>query len=444
MSNSNLEKAQNFLRNSVTLKLIMIAILMILLLIPQVMIEEIIHERQVLSSIAIQEVSNKWANSQHINGPILTIPMVYTIPSKEEDKETQTETRYLRVLPKTLNINGNIMPRELERGIYNAIVYQSDLTMSGTIALPIINKENLIEVKYDDAEITLGISDLRGIKEDLKFNWGEYELSVQSGSSITSMESGVTIPLHNSHFENDSLKSFSMELKLQGSKRMAFSPTGEITTVKIESSWADPSFDGFFLPDTRQVSADGFTAEWKILELNRNYPSYWYGNTYFNRIQESTFGITLFLGTGDYQKAIRSAKYGVMIITLTFLIFFLTEVLYRRNIHPFQYTLIGLALCLFFILLVAFTEHMTYGVAYTLGAIAIILMISLYSLSVFKSYKMTVILALLLSIVYIFLYVTLQSADYALLIESIGLTAILGATMYFTRNIDWYKSHSPT
>tara|TARA_B100000497_G_C7690677_1_gene419789 strand:- start:545 stop:1879 length:1335 start_codon:yes stop_codon:yes gene_type:complete len=440
MTKTNLDTTKIWLKNSITLKLIVITFMIILLLIPQEMIETIIHERKTLRSAAIQEVSNKWAKKQQIDGPILTIPLVYTIDSDEIDKEKLTETKYLRVLPSDLKINGTISPKELRRGIYKVIVYQSDLDINGVIQIPKIKEENLIEVKWKDAHITVGISDLRGIKEDIKLKWGESILNIHSGSNISAIGSGITARIKNLNTKNNSPIPFSFNLNLQGSERLSFSPNGDVTVVNISSPWADPSFDGNFLPNIREISEDGFIASWKILEFNRNYPSAWYGQTYFSKMQESTFGVSLYSGIDNYQKSIRSAKYGAMIIALTFLTFFLIEVLYKRTTHPFQYALIGLALCLFFVLLVALSEHMPYEIAYVMGALSIIIMVSLYSLSVFRDKRMSFLLAVVLSLIYAFMYVTLQSADYALLIGSIGLTAILGATMYFTRNIDWYRS----
>ena len=141
----------------------------------------------------------------------------------------------------------------------------------------------------------------------------------------------------------------------------------------------------------------------------------------------------------DYHKSMRSAKYGVMCIALTFLIFFLVEILNKRRIHPFQYALVGLGLVLFYVLLVSISEHSNFNLAYLISSIAIVSMISLYSLSVFKEKKLSLLLLLTLIAVYGFLFVTLQLADYALLMGSIGLTLILSATMYFSRNINWYN-----
>ena len=225
---------------------------------------------------------------------------------------------------------------------------------------------------------------------------------------------------------------------------MSFVPLGNVTEVEIESNWPSPSFNGNFLPDFREVTDDGFSAKWKILQLNRNFPQSWIGRNQSEKMDEASFGVDLILPLDDYRKSMRSAKYAVMTITLTFLIFFLVEILNKKKIHPFQYALVGLALCLFYVLLISISEHSNFNVAYGISTFGIVAMISLYSLSAFKMKKLTVLLVATLSGIYGFLFVTLQLADYALLMGSVGLTLILGATMYFTRNINWYNLNIET
>ena len=181
-----------------------------------------------------------------------------------------------------------------------------------------------------------------------------------------------------------------------------------------------------------------------MLQLNRNFPQSWIDTGEAEKLQNAAFGVDLILPLDDYQKSMRSAKYAIMTIVLTFLIFFLVEILNGRKIHPFQYTLVGLALSLFYILLISISEHTNFNLAYAISTCAIVGMISLYSMSVFKMPKLSMLLVATLIGIYGFLFVTLQLADYALLMGSIGLTIILAITMYFTRNINWYKLNIAT
>ena len=441
--NTLITKVNNWIKNSVTLKLAIITILMLLLLVPTIMIKGIIGEREKLSKLAIDEVSSKWADSQEINGPILTIPLIY---ESEQDGKITTTSKYWHLLPANLNIDGEIEPEKLKRGIYEIVVYKSQLAISGDFDLshqPDI--ANLKEIKYDQSFITIGISDLRGIKNQINFRWDGQNLNVKPGSKISELAySGVTVDLPGLGDKINNNLDFDFSLKLHGSKNISFIPAGGKTTVSISSSWPSPSFNGNFLPDEREISKEGFNANWQILQLNRNFPQSWVETDQGIKMKEAAFGVDLILPLDDYQKSMRSAKYAVMTIALTFLVFFLVEILNKRKIHPFQYILVGLALCLFYILLVAITEHTNFNFAFVLSSLAIISMVSLYSLSIFKDGKLTSLLLTTLSGIYGFLFITLQLADYALLMGSIGLSLILGTTMYFTRKINWYKLNIKT
>ncbi len=435
---SILSQANDWIRNSVMLKFLIITILMLLLLIPLFMVTDIIEEREELNEAAIAEVSAKWAGPQVINGPILVLPVDYSILDEDQVK---TVTRYMHILPDQLDINGQISPEQLKRGIYEVVVYKSDLAISGSFKLDVpIDSTELKQIRYKDAFLTMGISDLRGIEDNMNFRWDDKDLEVKPGSLIPqTIPTGVTVDLPDLAEAKDSPIPFTLKLKLQGSQNMRFIPLGSTTNVSIHSDWPAPSFTGNFIPDNREVGEEGFTAKWKILQLNRNFPQTWTGPLQFSQLESAVFGLDLLLPLDDYQKAMRSAKYGAMTIALTFLVFFLVEILNKRKIHPFQYALVGLALCLFYILLVSLSEHMIFNYAYAVATLSIVSMITLYSLSVFHVKKLTMILAVTLIAIYGFLFVTLQLADYALLMGSVGLTIILAMTMYFTRNINWYK-----
>ncbi|HNP19365.1 MAG TPA: cell envelope integrity protein CreD [Fulvivirga sp.] len=450
--NTLIDNVGSWIKNSVTLKLITITILMLLLLIPNSMVDSIIVERESLSAQTNTEVSSKWAGSQQINGPILTIPVVYEYEDEIKEKKTLIRhTQYYHLLPQNLKIDGEVKPLKLKRGIYEVIVYKSNLSLSGNFNMVQLDADrkidhtNLKEIKYDQAFLTIGISDLRGIKDELTVNWNGQKLEAKPGTLLSSMvPTGVTIELPSIEDNLESVIHFDFDLALQGSKDVSFVPLGNTTEVALRSNWSSPSFNGNFLPDSREVSETGFIAKWKILQLNRNIPQTWTGLTQRQNMSEATFGVTLMSSVDDYKKSVRSSKYAVMTIALTFLIFFLVEILNKRKIHPFQYALVGLALCLFYVLLVSISEQVNFNFAYGISSFTIITMISLYALSVFKSKRLTLVLVGTLLGIYGFLFVTLQLVDYALLIGSLGLVLILGLTMYFTRNINWYKLHTAT
>ena len=438
-----IERVNTWIKNSVTLKLITVTILMLLLLIPSSMIKSIISERENLNNEAIIEVSSKWAEGQEIQGPILTIPLIY---EDIKDDNIYQITKYWHILPEELNITGIIEPETLRRGIYEIVVYKSDLSVSGVFELnKSVDQTKLKEIQYDKAFLTIGISDLRGIEDQIHLEWNKQNLEAQPGSKISQMiYSGVTINLPDIEMLIDKTVEFNFKMNLQGSQYMSLIPLGNTTNVNISSNWQSPSFNGNFLPDDREVTNEGFTANWKILQLNRNFPQTWIGSKHEEKMQNSAFGVNLIMPLDDYQKSMRSAKYAAMTIALTFLIFFLVEILNGRKIHPFQYVLVGLGLVLFYVLLVSISEHSNFNIAYIISSVAIVSMITLYSYSIFRVRKLTFLLFTTLVGIYGFLFVTLQLADYALLMGSAGLTLILGLTMYFTRNVNWYKLNIET
>ncbi len=435
---SILDKINNWIKNSVMLKLVTITILMLLLLIPLSMIFDIIQERENLNREVAEDINSKWARAQKISGPILSIPVIYQY--QNEDK-IETIRRYWNILPEELNISAIVNPKMLRRGIYEVAAYSSELNIDGYFDLPEQpDRAGLKEILYNQAFVSFGISDLRGIKNKIDFDWNGKNLNVNSGSKINSIiPSGINVQNLGISEGSKGKIHYNIKLSLQGSTNISFTPLGSTSTVKLKSNWKSPSFMGTFLPDERNIDENGFEASWRVLKLNRNFPQSWLGDSYSPEINAASFGVDLLIPADDYQKSTRSAKYGIMTITLTFLIFFLVEIINKRKIHPFQYALVGLSLCLFYVLLVSLSEHLHFNTAYVLSTMAIVSMISLYSLSVFKAKKLSYLLILALIGIYTFLFITLQIADYALLFGSIGLTIILALTMYFTRNIDWYK-----
>lgn len=436
-----LENVGQSIKRSVTLKLLSIFILMMLLMIPMSYVKSLIHERQTLKQQTIKEVSDKWANEQYVYGPILTIPLQKKVI---EDDKIKIIHNQAHILPSKLIVNGNVAPKTLRRGIYEVVVYDSKLSFTGKFdnVSGYLSDLKGYEAFPEEAFLTINISDLRGIKEKIVVKWNDNKKDVEPGSNIPSLiSSGITVKnilQSNDHNTFD----FSFDLQLQGSQFLGFIPLGKETNVHLTSDWKDPSFSGSFLPEDRNVTEDGFNAEWQVLELNRNYPQSWIGDRNIKEVQKSSFGVNLLLPTNDYQKSMRSAKYALLAISLTFLTFFLVEIFNKSRVHPFQYILIGLSLCLFYTLLVSISEHSNFNLAYLISSVAIISIIGLYAKSILHNVKQTVVLVIILCFTYTFVYITLQVQDYALLIGSIGLTAILAFTMYITRNVNWYQLSS--
>lgn len=434
--NINPSKSNSILKNSVTTKVAIIGVLILLLLIPMSMIESIIVDREHQREKAIKEVSNKWAGKQTITGPVLTIPMSYEVMV---NKQIVTKKENLHILPEDVIYKSTIEPKKLHRSIYEIVVYQSGLVTNGNFKLPDFSiYTDSKKIHFDKAYISIGISDLKGIKNKIALNFNGEKTRVTPGVKVNFIDSGITIPLPDLTPLVSKIIPFDFNMKLQGSQSISFVPVGNNTKVEINSPWDSPSFFGNFLPDNRIVTKDGFKASWNILELNRNFPQVWLNNEHTKKMQDAAFGVNLKLPMDDYQKTIRSAKYSVMIISLTFIMFFLVEALNKKKIHPLQYILIGAALCIFYILLVSISEHSNFNLAYLISAAAVISLITLYAHSAIKEFKITALILFVLLTIYGFVFVILQLSDYALLMGSIGLLVIIGLTMYATRNINWY------
>ena len=214
--------------------------------------------------------------------------------------------------------------------------------------------------------------------------------------------------------------------------------------MNLNSDWGDPKFNGAFLPDNHKITEKNFDAHWKVLHLNRNFPQQWHGNQF--QVNDAAFGVSLLIPVDHYQKSTRSAKYAIMIIAFTFLVFFFVEVLNKTRIHPIQYFLVGLALIIFYSLLLAISEHLNFNLAYLISSLATISLVVLYAHSIFRKISLSRFTALTLIILYAYVFVILQLQDYALLMGSIGLFVVMAIVMYLSRKIDWYnfKNESDT
>ena len=436
----NLEKVKNNLFNSVGLKLALIAFLSLLLMIPAFMIMDLIGEREQRSNETINEVTALWGNEQTLTAPVLTFQVV-TLP-KPGQNATGSTSRYVHFLPENLKITGNAEPEVRHRGIYRVVTYRSKLHVTGNFLPPDLEalKISKEEISGIDAWIEIGIPDMRGINQNIRIHWGDSVSPVIPGTiSREIMPSGVHAPVK---IDFTSAVTFSFDVDLNGSSGLNFIPLGKETNVDLTSTWTAPKFKGAFIPDNQKVDKNGFTAHWNILQLNRNYPQQWIDNQY--KVDESSFGVDLITQVDTYQKSMRSAKYAILFIVLTFLVFFFAEIMTSVRIHIFNYLLVGIALCVFYSLLTALAEYIPFTIAYLIAGTVIIGMIAVYAHSLYAKKQVTLTVTMTLAALYIYLFVILQLANYSLIIGNIGLVFILGLVMYFSRKIDWYspvKSH---
>lgn len=432
---SLIDETSNWIRNSITLKLVVIGILVLLLLIPASMIQDLIRERSENHEEVVEEVSGKWGTSQTITGPVLSIPYKTTI---EEKGKTYEKTEYAHFLPEKLNIEGEILPEIRKRSLYKVMLYNSKVTLKGSFTKPDVGLLNIPSNKilWNEAFITVGIPDLRGIRKAIEITWnsGKYigNPGVVSRDIVSSgINSRIAVNSETSEYN------FNIQLDFNGSENIRFVPLGKETNVSLKSAWSSPSFSGAFLPEKRDITPDGFVAQWNILHLNRNYPQQWTSENKHS-VESSQFGVDLLFPVDHYQKSTRSAKYAVMFLFLTFLVFFVNEILNKSRIHPVQYLLIGLALIIFYTLLVSLSEYIGFNIAYAIASLLTIGLITGYSFGI-TSKRGGVATGLVLVALYGFLFVLLQLEEYSLMVGSLGLFAILAGVMIASRKIDWYS-----
>lgn len=427
------------LRGSIVLRLLVIGLLVLLLLIPSGMISGLVHERQQRKAEVVGEVTGKWAKEQVIAGPVVTIP--YNHAWKDDKGVTRVETRFLQFLPRNLEVEAKIDPTIKHRAIYKVILYNLTADFKGDFVLDRLAGLGVAaaDVRWGEAFVSVGIPDMRGIKEAIVMNWEGrehlFEPGIRDGNELFHSGVSARIPLDRAAMDGRP-REFAFHLNLNGSGKLMLLPLGRTTEVRMRSPWVNPSFDGAFLPTKSEIGQDGFSASWKVLDLNRNYPQEWSGRA--PDIFDSAFGVKLFSPVDEYTMTTRAVKYTVMFVGLTFLLFFLVEVFNRRRIHPIQYLLVGLALCLFYLLLLSLSEHLGFGWAYLIAALATTILIAFYVRGALGKGAPGIATALSLAGLYGFLYVLLQNQDYALVIGSVGLFAIMAAIMFLSRHVDWY------
>lgn len=460
---------KNF-RNSVSFRLIIITILVLLLLIPIGFIKSLVYERQNLQENAINEISDKWSKSQLVKALVLTIPYeyyTYAYTSKknkngniEQVRELVKSVSYAHFLPNTLNIKSDINTTTRYRAIYEASVYSSVIDISGDFLFSDFDSLGIDRSKFffDQAFLSFGVSDARGIKERVYVEFDNHKYYFNSSTKYSKISNIYKDALSTDiKIVKKDRYTFSMKLYLNGSKSIYFMPYGRVTNANLSSLWKSPSFNGSFLPDSREIGENGFNAHYKIIDINRNYPqsftdssvsqleskpssSYDYSSrSYRTQHAHSSFGVDFKVPVDYYTKSNRSVKYALLFVVLTFLIFFLVEIFNKRLIHPFQYILSGLSLVMFFVLLLSFSEYIGFNKAYMVASLATIAVLSMYVSSILKNTKLSLYFSGILAFMYGFIFVLLQLESYTLLIGSIMLFVVLSLIMYISRKIDWYS-----
>lgn len=423
--------------------------LILILLIPIGIIDDLVNERQQRQYTVRAEISDIWGRAQSVFGPVLILPYRQQVETADKDGNVTVSHKEGRafILPERLEIEAAIAPEVRYRGIFEAVVYKGSLAFSGHFAHPDFTAMGLgdAEILWDRALLAAGVSDLRGTGSDLRLRLGGTDASFAPGATSPDIGGGIHAPVGQSFrtaWKRDELLPFTFALDLAGSGGLSFTPSAKETAVTLKSAWPHPRFDGAWLPEKRTVGADGFEAHWAVSWFGRDFPQQWTdqdntGNL-SHRIEQSRFGASLITPVDFYLKSERSVKYALLFILLIFATVFILEVAVPVRVHLIQYALVGFAMSVFYLLLLALSEVIGFAAGFALAALASAGMVSLYLGRAMGSVRRGAQLAVVQAGIYGFLYIVLQLEDYALLAGAMGMVAALAAVMYASRNIDWY------
>lgn len=423
------------------------------LLLPVGQIRELVGEREQTRDSVVAEIARSTGYAQTITGPLLVVPYTRKVRSWSEERDgeprrlVETEVSgQLSFLPTDFELSGRLDVTERQRGIYRARVFDADTRVTGFFDL----KPNygvtvdVADYTFDAPHLALGISDIRGIGSALELTWGGERVTFQPGAATPVLQAGVHAALPALDVTHERQLSYAIALSLQGTGDFQVTPMGRDSRVLLTSNWPHPSFVGEFLPREREIGADGFNARWQTsffatnLEnvviacqnASGNHPA-------CGELGGRHFGVSFVDPVDHYLQSDRATKYAFLFIGLTFAACFLLEVLRRQSVHPIQYGLVGLALAVFFLLLLSLSEHLGFPLAYAVSAVACVSLVAHYVAHVVANWKLGVLFAGALGALYALLYAILSAEDYALLIGSLLVFATLGAVMVLTRKVNW-------
>jgi inner membrane protein len=440
------------------LKMLMVAVLTLAILLPLAMIRGTITERQEYRRQAVADIARSYAGAQTFAGPVLVVPYSERVEVEERDAQGFSRKAWRRqakqwvFFPRTLDVRGRLQPGTRKRGLHEVRVYElRDAIASADfdVQLPVADagRERSIGAPW----LSVSFADVRGLlgTPHLAVDGVEHPIA-QGAHNGPGIHALLATPAEGGRLRLRTRLDFT----LAGTESLALVPLGDRNTMAIDSSWPHPRFDGSFLPRTRRVDAKGFSAQWEISALATRAQAQFLaglrrpatddpaatapaGNDAAGEGIDSV-GVSLVEPVNVYTQADRASKYGVLFVVLTFVGFFMYELLRQLPIHPIQYGLVGLALAIFFLLLVSLSEHIEFGWAYLVSSAACIGLLWFYLSAVLRSAARGTGFAAMLALLYAALYGLLVSEDNALVLGAGLLFAILAAIMGVTRKVDWY------
>jgi inner membrane protein len=433
-------------------KLIMLGLLMLPAFLALDRIYSLVKERETRYHQVVNEIGELWGKEQLISGPVLVIPY------DEPDARNAYIRRHLYILPDVLEIDGTLIPHLRHRGLFEAVVYQSDLSAKGHFDRSVIDaslkqleenaKGGAIKFFADQAFLSVGLSDTHSLTGSSEVKINDVLTPLAAGSGSTRLhKKGVHVTI------GDVLKTakefrFNVQLNLKGSRQLKLAPLGLQTRVALKAAWEDPSFVGKHIPLDFKIEDKKFEAWWDISHLGHDFPRIFTSGEIQNgisqKMKDAAFGVQLHQTLTPYRLIVRSIKYGMLFIMLTFAFYFLTEIITRRQVHAIQYLTLTAPLCLFFLLLLSLAEQIGFNKAYAIGTAIVVTMASCYTFFVLASKRRALVAAVALGGLYGTMFLMLNEQSYSLVYGSFGLVALTAMFMWATRDLDWLHTREET
>ncbi|HJW06876.1 MAG TPA: cell envelope integrity protein CreD [Rhodanobacter sp.] len=430
---------------SVTAKVLGIGVLALLMTIPLVQVRGLVSERQQLREGAIAQIAQGWGGQQVLGGPVLVVP-TQRLLAPEGQAAPRWQAGSESMLADTLKLDVAMTVETRSYGIYAAPVFVATVRLDARFRaqdLAQYRRASNATWQGGKAELRLPLGDLRGLQEVTELRINGQPARFESSAERLGGWPNVVVPLDLDALDGQPID-VQIGLKLAGTGGLQMLPLGRSTDVTMRAPWPDPGFIGAALPLERSIDGHGFSARWHLLDLNRSYGQHWDGDDNLQAaLQASTFGVQLYQPVDVYQRNVRAGKYGLLFIALTFVVFFLFEVLKKLRVHPVQYLLVGAALATFYVVLLALSEQVGFGAAYAIAAAAVALIVGGYAAAVLRARRAGLLLGSVLGVVYAMLYGLIAAEQYALLVGALVLLATVALLMFLTRRIDWY-AYAPT
>ena len=440
--NNNVGALRRWWHNSAFLRVLFIGAVIMLLVIPISMIDDQISERQWTKRDAINDVAQKWGQQQTLIGARLVIPYYEITSWKNKDGKTERsrKKRYATFLPEQFDVSIQVDNQTRYRGIFEVPLYQSHIEINGQFSKPNFSHWSIEthNILWNQAELVIGITGASSIQKNFQLIWNDITYEMEAGSGEANINDFGFHARLNEAFDK-TVYDFNVQIDINGSESLYVAPVGKNSNITMNSTWPDPSFQGYKLPVTHNITEQGFNANWKIPGLSLGFPQQWL-NHHFDqsKLSHSLVGVDFISPIDNYRMTERSIKYAVLFLVLTFTILWIFELTSKAKIHLLQYLLVGLGMSLFYLLLLAISEHIHFIYAYVIASVAITIMTSTYAKAVFKSNKKALTMGLMVSLMYTYLFALLNEQDYALLAGALGVFVALAIVMYVTRNIDWF------